>query len=317
MISAIISNFNGLKFLPRLLESLRHQQDVALEIIVVDRDSTDGSREFLSAQDGIKVVSHPPQHGLVSGYSQGLRVASGEKIFFCNEDMWFDPVCLKSLVDALNPERRVIAADPWQWTYDGATHVHGVTRFTRARWSWSSPYPFRSVNYTAPIDGEAEIPYPCAGAFLIDRRVFEEVGGWDERFFLDHEDVDLGLRLWKAGWKTVSVPMAKVYHAISASNAQVLPDGNSVKGRRYVSNRANLMMIQFKHLWAPLLPAIGGWWALEVLKKAAMRDGGALRGALSAGAFVLRNVPDLMHDRARINAAREGLADFFTAPEFN
>jgi GT2 family glycosyltransferase len=87
MISVIVSNFNGLRFLPRLLESLRAQRGVESEIIIVDRLSTDGSGEYLASQPDVRVLSERPETGLVSGYATGATVARGELLFFCNEDM--------------------------------------------------------------------------------------------------------------------------------------------------------------------------------------------------------------------------------------
>jgi GT2 family glycosyltransferase len=316
--SVIISNFNGLRFLSKLLESLRNQSNGAPEIIVVDRHSTDGSREFLARQADVKVAEHPAEAGLVSGYAVGYSLATQDHLYFSNEDMWLDKHCLESLELALNPEQRVAVADPWQWTYDGRNWIHGVTRFRSTKWSWNSPYPFRKAEYCSAPSATLEIPYPCAGAFMIHRTAFEEVGGWDTRFFLDHEDVDLGLRLWKSGWKSVSVPRAKVYHAVGASNAQVLEQGKQrVSEKRYISGRANLMMVQFKHLSAPLIPAIGLWWALELVKNVAKGDAGLVRGALRAGRFTLENLPALVEDRRRLRGRSPGLAPFFTNATFN
>lgn len=316
--SVIISNFNGYRFLPKLLGSLRAQRGGAPEIIIVDRNSTDGSGEYLFKQTDVKVVEHPPQTGLVSGYAAGYSLATRDHIYFCNEDMWIDENCIGRLEASLDLPGRVAVADPWQWSYDGLRWIHGVTRFRATTWSWNSPYPFRTAEYCAPAKASLEIPYPCAGAFMIHRTAFEDVGGWDKRFFLDHEDVDLGLRLWKAGWKSVSVPEAKVYHAVGASNDQVLDAGKQrVSQKRYVSGRANLMMVQLKHLRAPLLPAVCVWWSIELMKNLAKRDLGLVRGALRAGGFTLRNLPGLVEDRRRLRSRNPGLAPFFTNSTFN
>ncbi len=88
MISVIVSNFNGLRFLPKLLASLRAQRGVALELIIVDRQSTDDSGAFLAAQPDVRVITEPPQSGLVTGYHAGTCVAKGDLFFFANEDLW-------------------------------------------------------------------------------------------------------------------------------------------------------------------------------------------------------------------------------------
>lgn len=265
-ISVIISNFNGLRFLPRLLETLRQQEQVETEIIVVDRDSTDGSLEYLRGISDIRIVSEPAATGLVAGYHAGAAVARNELLFFCNEDMWFDPRCLYLLEHQISLERRIGAADPWQWTYDGQHWIHGGTRFRRRRWEANSPYPRRGFDFTVPLAAGERVPFACAGALLIHRDVYEQIGGWDTTFFLDHEDIDLFVRAWQRGWECVTVPEAKVYHAVNASNTKTLNDGRRVWPRRYIANRSNLAVIGLKYysgtslLWAwvsLLVPVVG------------------------------------------------------------
>ena len=221
-VSVIISNLNGAKFLPRLLETLENQRGVDLEIIVVDRFSKDNSLEILALHPNIKVVSEKPETGLVSGYHAGSLIATKEHLFFCNEDMWFDLDCLLHLENAINLEKRVALSDPWQWTYDGEDWIHGGVRFNSAIFDMNCSYPRRRFDFTVPLVQGDVIPIGCAGALMIHKDVYFELGGWPKDFFLDHEDVDLGIRLWQHDWLSVTVPESKVYHAVGMSNAQVL-----------------------------------------------------------------------------------------------
>ena len=260
-ISVIISNFNGLKYLPRLIETLAGQQQVTTEIIVVDRQSTDGSLEYLREHPEVRVISEPPATGLVAGYAAGAKVASHDLLFFCNEDMWFDPMCLYSLEKQIDLAAGIAAADPWQWTYDGKSWIHGGVRFLRRSWDSNSPYPMRGFDFTVGLVTGQRVPFPCAGAFLMHRRAYEEIGGWDTSFFLDHEDIDLFVRAWQRGWHCVTVPEAKVYHAVNASNVKTLSSGQKVLPRRYIANRSNLAVIGLKYYsglslalaWSPLV----------------------------------------------------------------
>jgi GT2 family glycosyltransferase len=245
-ISVIVSNFNGLKYLPRLIETLREQRNVSIEIVIVDRESSDGSLEYLSRFPDIRVISHPAITGLVSGYAVGAAVARYDLLFFCNEDMWFDPMCLHLLEKQIKPSDGIVAADPWQWTYDGKSWLHGGVRFYRCAWESNSPYPTRGVDFTVDLAAGDRVPFPCAGAFLMDRRAYEEAGGWDPSFFLDHEDIDLFVRVWQRGLHCVTVPEAKVYHAVNASNAKVV-NNSKVLPRRYIANRSNLAVIGLKY----------------------------------------------------------------------
>lgn len=266
-VSVIVSNLNGGKYLHRLLATLRAQRHVELQIIVVDRHSTDDSVAILNAEPGVTVLHHAPETGLAAGYHAGAQAATGEHLFFCNEDMWFDEDCLWQLERQINLSARVAVADPWQWTYDGTAWLHGGVRFERCQFTMLSPYPFRRMNFTEDLPAGTEIPFACAGAMLIHRDVYQQIGGWDAGFFLDLEDVDLSIRLWQRGWKTVTVPDAKVFHAVNASNLHTLVAAQeTVSRRRYISGRASASIVGLKYFTGLALLAVPGLFALEVVK---------------------------------------------------
>lgn len=248
-VSVIISNLNGARFLPRLLESLRAQRGVEVEIVVVDRESRDESARILAEHPEVKVISEPPQTGLVTGYHRGMQVSTRERLFFSNEDMWFDPDCLARLEAWIRPEDGIVAADPWQWTYDGAEWIHGGTRFRPVAWSMNGLHPRRDFDFLCKLAPGDVVPFACAGAFMMDRAAYESLGGWDTTMFLDYEDVDLFLRAWQRGWKCVAVPEARVYHAVGSSNAQQA-GAQPVSERRYRSNRASRTLVPLKYFSA-------------------------------------------------------------------
>lgn len=268
-ITAIISNMNGMKYLPRLLESLRAQIGVTVQIVVVDRLSCDNSLSYLTQQPDVYVVHEPPETGLVSGYDAGARYARHEFLFFCNEDMWFDPDCLLNLVIRIDMPAGIVAADPWQWTYGGESLIHGGTRFVVTKWNALCPFPFCRYYFTENVDAGEVVPFACAGAFLIHQEAYGAVGGWDTSFFLDHEDVDLFIRIWQCGQKCVSVPEARVYHAVGASNNHHIAALNTpVKKRRHISGLANISIIGIKYFtgWTRLYALLYPF--LSILKEA-------------------------------------------------
>ena len=266
---------NGERFLPRLIETLKAQEKVDLEIIVVDRFSKDESLLVLQKYPEIKIISEKPDSGLVAGYHAGSLIATKENFFFCNEDMWFEQDCLFRLEKEINIEERIAVADPWQWSYDEKSWIHGGTRFHSVVFDMNCPFPLRHHEAIVDLKRGDCIPFACAGAFLIHREAYQEIGGWPLDFFLDHEDVDLGIRLWQQGWKSITVPEAKVYHAVGMSNNQVLDaaisqpvkkkssklklDMNSVRVRRFLSGRSSLFIIAVKYfsgiaiIWAYIL----------------------------------------------------------------
>jgi GT2 family glycosyltransferase len=137
---------------------------------------------------------------------------------------------------------------------------------------------------------------------------------------LDHEDLDLGLRLWQRGWSTVTVPEAKVYHAVNASNVhQLAKTGQSVAERRYVSGRASLSIIPLKYFSpiAAVSAAIAIYTA--VLAKDVVRGRWRLTFLdILAGLQILQRLPSALQWRSanrRWNKCRAGEA-LFSAPDF-
>lgn len=253
-VSVIVSNFNGAKYLPRLISTLQKQERVSLELIVVDRNSSDESDAILAGHPAIKVVKHPPESGLVAGYNAGLVAATHDLLFFCNEDMWFDPNCLYECVKVLQSAERIASVMPVQWTYDGAAIVNAGIWYEKHLWWRASPVLTREARWHV-VERPARLSFANAGACLIRRDIFDQVGGWDNSFFLDCEDVDLGVRLWQHGWECWVAPAATVGHAVGASNQKMLPNTGSPVGRkRYVSGFSNFLMIALKYFSVTALP---------------------------------------------------------------
>ncbi len=109
-----------------------------MEVLVVDRHSTDRSGDILASRPEVKVLQEPPESRLVAGYATGADHASHRLLFFCNEDLYLAEGCLRRLACHIDPDRRVGAADPWQWTYDGGSWIHCGVRFTPATWNFAS-----------------------------------------------------------------------------------------------------------------------------------------------------------------------------------
>jgi len=321
-VSVIISNLNGARFLPRLLETLEAQRGVEVEIIVVDRQSTDDSAKILALHPRVIIVSEPPLTGLVSGYHRGTAAATKEHFFFINEDMWFDLDCLARLEAQIDLEQRIGAADPWQWTYDEANWIHGVTRFVPVRWAINGVHPLRAYDFTVDLPAGTEVPFACAGAVMIHRRVYEEVGGWDTSMFLDNEDIDFFIRAWQRGWRCAAVPDAKVYHAVGMSNpgAQLNSAVKTGAGRRrYISNRYGKTLIAWKLFSAPRAFVMGfAIWSVMFANNALKLRWNIARWDLAALARCLRRVPEILAFRRanREFTRRHPGEDFFVQPEF-
>lgn len=320
LISVVVSNLNGARYLSKLLDTLIVQDGVETEIIVVDRRSTDESMEILGRYPAVRVVQEPPESGLVAGYSVGAKDAGSPLLFFCNEDLYLDEHCLRELASRIDLKRRIAASDPWQWTYDGEKWLHGGTLFRRSPWHIYSPFPFRMHEPTVSLPDGSPVAFGCAGAVMVHAAVYNELGGWDTSFFLDYEDVDLFLRVWQHGWMCVTVPSARVFHAVGASNEQVVgPRRQAVSRRRYISHRSNVIVIAFKY-FSPAVSALGALnWMASLLVNVLLFRWRTAWLDLAVVGDVTRRLPAVAAFRRRNrrwNRARPG-EKFFLDPQFS
>jgi GT2 family glycosyltransferase len=310
-ISIIISNFNGSKYLERLLQSLKMQIGVHCEIIVVDRNSSDASDSILSEHPEAKVIKHLPESGLVSGYHEGFKVATKNLLFFMNEDMWAATDCLKLCCDLAISSPQVAAVMPVQWTYDGSGLLNSGIWYEPTLWNRGGfCRPFPHLTNTA-----ARVPYANAGACLVKREAYVLAGGWDTSFFLDDEDVELGVRLWQHGLEVWVEPQATIGHALGASNTKVLPSiGSTVGIRRYIGALSNAMVMGFKtfSLHACLRPCLV--WADRMTRNLLCLRWDYLRLDFLAALLTIRRLGDVAEYRARhrdLNRRRPGEGFFF------
>jgi GT2 family glycosyltransferase len=318
-ISVIVSNFNGATYLPRLLETLEAQQGVTLEIIVVDRHSTDDSARILAAHPGVKVVAEPPESGLVAGYQTGAAHAQYEHLFFCNEDMWFDDHCLARCECGLSLERRIAAVMPIQWTYDGKAIVNEGMWFAPGGWNRDVPYPFAQP-IGKVVDQPTQASGVNAGACMIHKAAFNEIGGWDTSFFLDFEDLDLSLRLWQRGWKCLVVPDGRVFHAVGASNFKPIQQGRTQVGhKRYIAALSNQLVIVAKTFTGLSLGCAALIWLDRVVRDIVKLRVQSVALDFKAAALTLQRLPAVFSFRRRNrrwNSQRAG-QNFFKDPQFD
>jgi len=118
LVSVLISNLNGSKWLPRCFESLRKQTILdRMEVIMVDNCSSDDSVAFaqktLSDFPNGLVLKNPKDLGFTGGNNTGARAARGEFLFITNNDVWLEPDCLERLVAGTRPPKRML---PRRWS---------------------------------------------------------------------------------------------------------------------------------------------------------------------------------------------------------
>jgi GT2 family glycosyltransferase len=243
MISAIVVNYNGAGFLPACLASLYGQTYPDLEVIVVDNASTDGSDQ-IPAEYATRahVIRSSENLGYGGGINKGIAVASGDAILALNNDIVLDRSCVEHLSRVLETEPGTGMCAPKMLLPDGRMNSTGLC-ISRSGAAWNRDM---GREDTGADTGQGEILGPCGGAALYRRAMIDQVGSFDESFFLYMEDVDLALRGRLAGWTCSYVPEAVVVHACGGTA------GRHSDLAIYYGNR-NIVWIPFKDFPSRLL----------------------------------------------------------------
>jgi hypothetical protein len=268
-VGVVVPNRDGRRWLPGLLGSLRVQTRTADRIVVVDDGSGDDSVAWLREQ-GIEVVERERPGGFAVAVNAGLAAcADCDAVALVNTDVELAPDWLARMVQALADDPRAASVackivaldDPGliddtgdALRRDGACEQRGRGRRDMGLW-----------------DAPGEVWGACAGAALYRHTAVIEVGGFDERYVMYLEDVDLALRLRLAGWRCRYVP-AVARHAGGGAGAPV--------GFWVARNTLLLVAKAFPLRWLPMVFYRQGSWLAGAARRGVLRE--HLRGLRAA-----------------------------------
>lgn len=214
LVSVIIVNYNGGHLLQSCLDSVYSQSCKDIEVILVDNGSKDNSVEYVKDLFAdVKIISLPENMGFAGGNIEGLKQGRGDYIMLLNNDVEVEKDCIANLLSAIEGDSSVgicaskmIAFGTNVIDSAGDGYATSLRGFKRSEGEEDFAYARQEYVFGA-----------CAGAALYRRKMLDEVGFFDEDFFLIHEDTDLNFRAQLAGWKVLYVPSAIVYHKVRSS----------------------------------------------------------------------------------------------------
>ncbi len=215
-VSAIVVNWNGKDVLSACLQSLLKQDYSDLEIWVSDNGSEDGSQALVrELYPMVHLLENGANLGFGSAVNRALEKADGDYFLFLNNDLEMEPDGVGELVQLLESDPHIGAAIPKILYHPdnkeiSSNHSTIINSFGVL------------VNYTGVAcpnlvgqqdrDDLSLTETACGGIFMFPRKVYEQVGGFDEDLFLYHEDHDLSWRIRLGGWKLMVTPRSVCYH---------------------------------------------------------------------------------------------------------
>ena len=219
-LEAVVVTYNGLPHVERTLDTLERY-----DTVVVDHGSTDGTLEVVRKRD-VRLIEQE-NLGLAAGWNRGVRETSAPFVLVLNADAWLVADAGERLLSFAREYERAGFVAPRLLNPDGS--LQPSVRAFPTPWRLATEYFFlrklaprsRALNafYGAGFrhDEVREIDFAKAAGFLLSRAAFDEVGPFDEEFFLFSEETDWCYRLREAGWKSYFYPGAEIVHVGGAS----------------------------------------------------------------------------------------------------
>ncbi len=256
----IIVNYNTGQLLARCLDSIRAQQESDCRVIVVDNASVDESFELVrTGYPEVQCIANDRNLGFAAANNQAIRETEAELLFFLNPDTELQPGCLAEIRAFMMLHPEIGMAGPAIVNSEGDHHP-----------TVEDSYPGSHYTCGEVDDLPGDIAWILGAALVARRKVIVDVGGFDERFFLYAEDIDLCLEIRKKNRLLGYIPNAKVLHLEGQSEKKSL--FADVMERKV---RAELIFFK-KHYRSQTLKKIRrtrllqAWWRILSLRAGAL-----------------------------------------------
>jgi N-acetylglucosaminyl-diphospho-decaprenol L-rhamnosyltransferase len=193
-------------------------------VVVSDNGSSDGSREFIRERYGerVAIVENGANLGFAAACNRAFAATESRYIYLLNPDAELRDGALSAIVAFLDRSPRSGIAGSRIYNLDGTIQEScgefdtWIGAFLRSS-AWGELPPFRRFANGATLrgwdyGGERRVDIVIGAAMAIRRAMLDQIGAFDERFFLYHEEVDLATRAYAAGWEIWYVPSSEAVH---------------------------------------------------------------------------------------------------------
>jgi len=222
-VGVVVTTHNALPWIEQCLTSV-----AGVETLVVDNGSTDGTVDLVRETFPDVRLIESANRGLCAGWNTGIRATTAEHVLVLNADAWLLGNALEALVDAADRHPRAAAIGPRLLNTDGT--LQRSVRGYPTVWRIATEYLYlrklaprsQALNafYGAGFDHETEreVEWVMGACLLVRRAAYEDVGPFDERYFMFSEEVDWMRRAADRGWSVVFTPEARCVHVSGAAH---------------------------------------------------------------------------------------------------
>ncbi len=258
----IIVTYNGEKYLSDLFNSLS-RQDYSLDkidVIVVDNYSTDDTVNFIKNNyPSTRIIINQQNLGFTKANNQGIKLAQdigADYVFFLNQDTICTDNLISSLVNALDNNSQLGIVQPLLlfWPKQELINTAG-NQIHFLGFGYCGDYKKRieATNYLS----EQSITYASGAALMIRRALLDKLGGFDELFFMYHEDLDLGWRARLLGYQIALISQTIIYHKHKF-------DLKGNKQKNYCMETGRLIVLLKNYRWLTLVLLFPWWLIMEL-----------------------------------------------------
>jgi GT2 family glycosyltransferase len=224
-VSVIIVSYNTLDYLRKSLSSIAIGfRRYSTEIIVVDNGSKDGSQEYLSSLNYIRLIANQNNIGFPEANNQAFRLARGKFYYLLNSDAYFHEDCGDIQMDFMLSHSRVGLSVP-SFEYLNGSWQQSFGRFPSLWEEFLNLFGkdvlvqiyYRLMHQFKYSLKPRRVDYGEGAGLLIRENVVKEIGGLSPKYFFYGDDLDFGYRASKANWQTWWVPNACLTHVRGGS----------------------------------------------------------------------------------------------------
>ncbi len=216
LVTVVIPNYNGKKYLDDCLKSLKKQSYQEFKVIIVDNGSTDGSQDYIKKKyPQVELIELSENTGFANAANVGIKASDSEYVFLLNNDTMCDENALENLIRVMENKKKLFSAQAKMLKMKEPHEIDDCgDLYCALGWAFT---PGKDKDNRQFARRES-VTSACAGAAIYRKEYFDKVGYFDEEHFCYLEDVDLGYRARLRGYANVMEPSALVYHVGSGSS---------------------------------------------------------------------------------------------------
>lgn len=216
-VSVVIPNYNGIAYIDNCIKALQAQTKApAFDIIVVDNNSTDGSRELvLERYKNVRLIPLDDNYGFCKAVNVGIKASKTPYVILLNNDTQVQEGFVSALYESISPKNNIFSVSSMMIQAKNPALIDDAGDYYCALgWAFARGKDKPVKEYEKPC----EITAACGGAAIYRKQVFETIGYFDEVHFAYLEDIDVGYRARLHGYQNIYEPKAKVYHVGSGAS---------------------------------------------------------------------------------------------------